>query len=231
MFSPENVPFDTNVGNGVDGIYNQSLKLGTINQLGFQQNFNNIHNFPQGIEREVAQSVYINSPNVIIGVGRVGFTIVSGSTYTPKFGNKNGAVDEMYYDPCNMRAKIIVGIEFLEALVPEPFRSNLSIRGGHWITRFSIFGNFTATIGNLLRIIVVQNRAGVFLRQFELLLIEQDNVNVATTGVHRQLGWSNLPNEDIDNTLDTFSFQMVNAGANDFLIRRVIFEFEYEVPH
>ena len=230
MFSPENVPPDTNVGNGVDGIYNQSLKLGTINQLGFQQNFNNVYQFPQKIQREVAQSVYINSPNVIIAVGEVGFKINPGLTYIPNFGIQNGSLDEMYYDPCNMRAKV-VGIEFQQALVPEPFRSNFSIVGGHWISRFSVAGLFSAPIGNQLRIIVVQNRSGIFLRSFELLLIEQDTENVATTGVHRQLGWSNLGNEDIDNVRDTFYFQMVNGGANDFRIKRAIFEFEYQVPH
>jgi hypothetical protein len=231
MFSPDNVLADTNVGNGVDGIYNQVLKRGTINQQPpFQQDFNNIHQFPQGIEREVAQSVYINSPNVIIGFGRQNFIIVPGSAYTPKFGNINGVFDEMYYDPCNMRAKVI-GIEFQQALVPEPFRSNLSILGGHWISRFSLAGLFSAPTGNQLRVIVVQNRSNVFLRSFDLLLIEQDTVDVATTGVHRQLGWSNLGGEDIDNTRDTFYFELVNGGANDFRIKRAIFEFEYEVPH
>ena len=231
MFSPENVLPDTNIGNGVDGIYNQVLKAGTINQQPLiQQNFNNVFNFPQGIEREVAQSVYINSPNVIIGVGRVNLIIGSGTSYTPKFGNINGVFDEMYYDPCNMRAKV-VGIEFQHALVPEPFRSNLSIAGGHWISRFSLAGLFGAPIGNQLRVIVVQLRSGIFLRSFELLLIEQDTTDVATSGVHRQLGWSNLPDEDIDNTRDTFYYELVNGGANDFRIKRAIFEFEYQVPH
>ena len=230
MFSPQNVVPDTNVGNGVDGIYIQSLRRGTINQQPFQQDFNNVYNFPQEIQRVVAQSVYVNSPNVIIAVGKVGFKILPGLTYIPKFGDINGTQDEMFYDPCNMRAAA-VGLEFQQALVPDPFSSDLTIRGGHWISRFTLVGTFNNPIGNLLHIYVVQNRSGVFLREFEISIIATDTLDVATSGVHRILGWSNLPDEDIDNIRDTFYFEIRNFSPNDFKMKRGIFEFSYEVPH
>lgn len=230
MFHPVNVPPDTNVGNGVDGIYNQSLRLGTINQQPFQQNFNNAYNFPQTHERQVGNSVYLNSPNIILGQGRPNSIISPGSKLIPKFGDVNGLLDEMFYDPCNMRFKP-TGLVYDLACVPEPFRSNGDIRGGHWISRFNLEGVWdTANANNRLELRVIQFRGGVLLRQF-LIYVSNNADDVGATGQHRIWGWSNIIGEDIDNSNDTFSFELLNNGIHEFVLGRFAVEFEYQVPH
>lgn len=230
MFKPVSVPPDTIVGNGVDGLYNQSLRLGTINQQLFQQNFSNVYTFPQTHERQVCNSVYLNSPNIILGQGRASSIISPGSTLIPKFGDVAGAQDAMFYDPCNMRFKP-TGLLFNEAAVPEPFRSNADIRGGHWISRFNLEGIWdTANANNRLELRVVQFRGGVLLRSF-LLYISNNAADVGATGQHRIWGWSNVPNEDIQNTNDSFRFELLNNGIHDFVLGRFTVEFEFEVPH
>ena len=230
MFHPENVAPDTNVGNGVDGIYNQSLRLGTINQLSFQQNFNNVYNFPQQHERQVGNSVYLNSPNIILGQGRANFILSPGNKLIPKFGDVVGLQDAMFYDPCNMRWKPNP-LVYEEACVPEPFRSNLDIRGGHWISRFNLEGIWdTSNANNRLEMRVFQIRGGVFLRSF-LIYVSNNAVDVGATGQHRIWGWSNILGEDINNSQDSFRFELLNNGIHDFVLKRWTVEFEYQVPH
>ena len=77
---------------------------------------------------------------------------------------------------------------------------------------------------------VIQLRGGVILRSF-LIYISNNAEDVGATGEHRIWGWSNLPDEDIINSQDSFRFELLNNGIHDFVVGRWTVEFEYQVPH
>jgi hypothetical protein len=211
---------DTFLGTATNPECHDIVKLsrGTLNRLtipvGSQTNFGTSFGFPTGMPVNRIRQRPISSPACIIGRSPA-VNLAPSATTVVQYGNQVLGRDNMYYDPCNMRAAMTF-VNWTQFAAPMPFNA-LNGEQGQMLIKVFCQGSWSGgTSGNTMKIYARQYSVGVFVRN---LIVHQFGPFPRTTnqsGERRILGL--IAGETFNVNRDTFDivFENISTSTDDF---------------